>query len=242
MSDSDNKSIDVLGIKPIGDAVLKVTEGSINGASAFLSRICLPAAEEFGLLLRDKISGWRAKNAVEIANKAQLLLEKHLREIFLLAHPKIVYSTIEHGSWTESDLMQNLWAGLLASACSKDGKDESNLIMINILSQLTTSQGVLIEHICKSVKVFESSAGWIQSNGLRMEAKDIVVIMGLTDLHQIDRELDHLRSLSLIERGFEPMTTIADLTPTPLCLQFYVRCKGHRGSPLDYFSAKQQLA
>jgi hypothetical protein len=240
MPDSDNKSIDVLGIKPIGDSVLKVTEGSVEGASAFLSRICLPAAEEFGLLLRDKVSMWRAKNAVEITTKAQQLLEKQVGEIVLHAHPRIVYSAIAHGSWADSDYMQNLWAGLLASSCSTDGKDESNLILINILSQLTSSQGALIGHICKSVEVFKSSGGWIQSYPFHMDAKAIVGVMGFADLHQVDRELDHLKSLSLIGGGFHPMTTIADLTPTALCLQLYVRCQGYIGSPIDYFDAKPQ--
>lgn len=46
----DNKSLDVLGVKPIADSVNTVTKGTVDGASAFLSRICLPAAEEFGLL------------------------------------------------------------------------------------------------------------------------------------------------------------------------------------------------
>ncbi len=67
----DNKSLDILGIKPIADSVNTVTKGTVDGASAFLSRICLPAAEEFGLLLRDKVSAWRSNNAIAIAHKAK---------------------------------------------------------------------------------------------------------------------------------------------------------------------------
>lgn len=32
-----------------------LAQGAVDGAGAFLGRICLPAAEEFGLLLRDKV-------------------------------------------------------------------------------------------------------------------------------------------------------------------------------------------
>jgi hypothetical protein len=53
----ENKSLDILGIKPIGNAIESLTDGFVSGASAFLSRICLPAAEEFGLLLRDRRRG-----------------------------------------------------------------------------------------------------------------------------------------------------------------------------------------
>ena len=43
---SDDKSLDILGIKPVADSVNRLTRAAVDGASAFLSRICLPAAEE----------------------------------------------------------------------------------------------------------------------------------------------------------------------------------------------------
>ena len=233
----ENKSLDVLGLKPVADSVNTITKGTVDGASAFLSRICLPAAEEFGLLLKDRVSAWRAKNAVEIANKAQLLLEKQAGSLVLSAHPRIIYSTIENGSWAEDDFMQSFWAGLLASSCTSDGKDESNLILINILSQLTTSQVKLIEHVCQTVKTFKTPAGWIHADCCYMEADDLIGITGITDFHQLDRELDHLRSIELIRGGFDPNSTLADVTPKPLCLQLFVRSQGYVGSPIDYFGA-----
>ena len=71
MSDKDQQSFDILGIKPVGEAVNTIVKGSVEGTSAFLSRICLPAAEEFGLLLQDKISHWRTQNLIRIAEKAE---------------------------------------------------------------------------------------------------------------------------------------------------------------------------
>lgn len=233
----DNKSLDVLGIKPVADSINTVTKGTVDGASAFLSRICLPAAEEFGLLLKDKISAWRAENAVDIANRAKKLLEQQVREIVVSAHPRIVYSTIENGSWAEDDLMKDFWSGLLASSCTQDGKDESNLIFIGLLSQLTSNQAKLIKHICELVEVCKSPGGWIASNDLEMEASDLSRVMDITDIHQIDRELDHLRGLELIKNGFHPNHTKAEVSPTPLCLQLYVRSQGYVDSPIEYFGA-----
>lgn len=235
----DKKSLDILGIKPISDSISKVTQGSIDGASAFLSRICLPAAEEFGLLLRDKVSAWRSNNAIKITQKAQKIIENNLTQIVLHAHPRIVYSALEHGSWADNDFMQNLWAGLISSSCTPDGKDESNLIFINLLSQLTSSQGALINYICNNSNILASPAGWIQvGSSLILDIEKLLSITSLSDLHQLDRELDHLRSLELITAGFNPIDTNADVTPTPFCLQFYVRCQGYVGSPLDYFNVK----
>lgn len=56
-NDPRQHGLDVLGIKPVAEAVNTVTKGTVEGASAFLSRICLPAAEEFGFLLQDKVRG-----------------------------------------------------------------------------------------------------------------------------------------------------------------------------------------
>ncbi|WP_052380151.1 MULTISPECIES: hypothetical protein [unclassified Pseudoalteromonas] len=233
----ENKSLDILGVKPIADSVNTVTTGSVKGASAFLSRICLPAAEEFGLLLKDKVSSWRANNAVQITNKAQALLEKQVGNVSLNAHPRIVYSTIESGSWAEDDFMQNLWAGLLASSCTEKGKDESNLILVNLLSQITTSQCKLLDYACSNCKVFKSEAGWIGALGNSMELSELIEIMDIQDVHQIDRELDHLRALELISGGFQIDHTIAKVKPMALGLHLYVRGQGYVGEPNSYFDA-----
>lgn len=237
----EDKSVDLLGVKPIAKSVEKVTEGAIDGAEAFLSRICLPAAEEFGLLLRDKVSNWRAQNSIKIIQKSQLLLDDRLSEVVLHAHPRIVYDALEKGSWAEDDHMQKLWSGLLASSCSEDGKDESNLIFINILAQLTSSQGALINYACSNASKHATAAGWINCDEvLIVKINELERIMGIADFHQLDRELDHLRSLDLIFEGFVPEHTDANIAPTALCLQLFVRCQGYVGSPLDYFGIEKE--
>ncbi|MCL1047760.1 hypothetical protein L2737_20885 [Shewanella electrodiphila] len=233
----ENKSIDILGVKPIADSINTVTEGTVNGASAFLGCICLPAAEEFGLLLKDKVSSWRARNAITIANKAEKLLELQGGYKELSAHPRIIHSTIENGSWAEEKVMQGLWAGILASSCTKEGGGESNLILINLLTQLTTSQVKLLNHICEQSKVFQTEEGWIAAQTFKMEVEELTLVMNTMDLQQIDRELDHLRSLELIKTGFSSDSLIADVTPMPLSLHMYVKGKGFNGNPCEFFGA-----
>src|SRR3712207_2050808 len=117
-----NKGADPLGLRPFGEATKIVAQGVIDGAGAFLGRICLPAAEEFGLLLRDKVSGWRAKNTAAIAAAAKSMVEDCDASTNKQAHPRIVGKVIEHGSWEDDESVQMMWAGLLASSCTADGK------------------------------------------------------------------------------------------------------------------------
>ena len=241
MSEGSN-SLDLLGIEPIAESAKIITKGGVDGASALLSRICLPVAKEIGLLFADHVKAWRAEHAIKIANKAQALLEKQ-SENSVTAHPRIIYLTFEKGSLSEDDLVQDFWAGLLASSCTPDGKDESNLLFINLLAQLTTNQVKLINHIGETATVFKSPGGWIHADELIIEANYLQEITGINDLHQLDRELDHLRSLELISEGFHPdSSSLANVTPSSLCLQLYVRSQGYVGSPIDYFGATEKSA
>jgi hypothetical protein len=235
-----NNSLDVFGLQPISDSVKVITQGTVDGASSFLGCICLPAAEEFGLFLRDKVSSWRANNAVKITDKAQKILEKKANGLVLSAHPRIIYTTIENGSWAEDDFMQNFWAGILASACTPDGKDESNIIFMNFLSQITTNQAKIIDHICKNAKTYKGRNGLIFCDAFEMEADELLEISGIKDIHQLDRELDHLRGLELIFEGLAHNNLKANVTPQSLCLQFYARTQGYIGSPIDFFGAVEK--
>ena len=235
-----NKSLDVLGIKPIANAVESVTTGAVSGASAFLSRICLPAAEEFGLLLRDRVSAWRAKNAAVIVNEAERLVSENVADAPLHAHPRIVADVIELGSWSDTEEVQQMWAGLLASACSPDGRDDSNLMFLNVLSTLTVAQTRIFDAICKKCVKKASPGGWIISDRQSMTLDEIRSIAGLTDAHRIDLEILHLRAVSLLvsDAGFHDKDNEADVTPTAFALQMFVRCQGSASDPITFYGVQ----
>ncbi|NQU66918.1 MAG: hypothetical protein HQ510_03145 [Candidatus Marinimicrobia bacterium] len=96
---------------PYEEAITVLAKGSIDGAGAFLKAICLPAADEFGLLVKDRVIYWRAQNAIKIAMKAKRLL-KDIDISNQSAPPRIVMEIIEKGSWNSEDYIQNCWAGL----------------------------------------------------------------------------------------------------------------------------------
>jgi hypothetical protein len=240
MEEKDSKSLDILGIKPIGDSVNTIVKGTVEGAAAFLSRICLPAAEEFGLLLKDKVSAWRAQNLIKVTEKAERKLRDSPNPEKRHTHPRILSLTIENSSWVDSDEVQEMWAGLLASSCTEEGKDESNLIFINLLSQLTTSEVKIVNYCCEHAEKYTGVAGWIGAKSFPASIDELQNITGITDVHRLDRELDHLRSLELLDinSGFVAHSTDANLSPSTLALNLYVRCQGSLQSPPDFFRFK----
>ncbi|HVG17896.1 MAG TPA: Abi-alpha family protein [Blastocatellia bacterium] len=240
MANDKSKSLDILGIKPVADSVNRLTRAAVEGAAAFLSRICLPAAEELGLLFRDKVANWRARNAVLIVDRAREKLDAKSADTSTLhAHPRIVGQIIEAGSWSETDEIQDMWGGLLASSCSEDGRDDSNLIFANLLGQLTSLQAQVINYACENATKSVSQFGLIYARALKIDETELKRITGTDDIHRIDRELDFLRALELIDHGFNLESSIADITPTALALQLYMRCKGHRGTPLTFYGLQQ---
>ncbi len=237
----DSRSRDLLGIKPVADSIKIVTQGMIDGASAFLGRICLPAAQEFGLLLRDRVSNWRELNKVKILQKAEEKLNIQSSTEGKHAHPRLIAAILNDGSWEAKEEVQDMWAGLLASACTSNGDDESNLIFISILAQLTSLQAHVVNYACENATKILSAAGWITTaSEVRVSLEQLQALTSCADFHRLDRELDQLRNLGLIGYGaigggFSSDSTDADITPTSLALQMYVRCKGSNGDPSTYF-------
>ena len=259
MNDDGGESLDLLGLKPISDSVKIVVETSAMEASKFLNAICFPAAEEFGYLLRDKVSWWRINNVSNTTIKAKNNFNINYDEFDLTASPRIVNSILKNSSWIDNDKIQDMWAGLLVSSCSKSGKDESNLIFINLLSQLTSSEVRILDYICNNSEKKISIHNIIYANFLSISLRDLQEISDVVGIHNLDREIDHLRSLGLVLGGFPaiPKDAInafkrpsdivsktsedfeADISPSALALNMYVRCNGSLQAPIEFFGLKK---
>jgi hypothetical protein len=240
MSTDENKSLDVLGLRPVASAIDKTTESSLAGAGAFLSRICLPAAEEFGLLLKDRVSHWRAKNAAKIVAEAEALTKGRMEPIEV--HPRIAWEVVEKGSWADDDVIRSMWAGLLASSCT-DRKDDSNILFVSLLDRLTSVQVRIVRYACESAPKFVSKVGLPIAERISIPLDQLTKITGIADVHRLDRELDSLRSMEFIGDnlsggGFSPDSTVAEIHLTALALHLYIRAHGFSGSPVEYWNLK----
>nr|WP_298659746.1 hypothetical protein [uncultured Flavobacterium sp.] len=125
---NENKELDIFGIKPIGDAINTSVTKSFEGIEGFLKRVCAPALEEVGLLLKDQVRQWRLNNILQILQKAQGKVEFRDEQLQIKAHPRVALSIIENGSLSDNDEVQELWAGLFVSACTCKSSAKSGLI------------------------------------------------------------------------------------------------------------------
>lgn len=245
MSEEKDKSLDIFGIKPASKSVEKVTDGVVDGARAFLGRICLPAAEEFGLLLQDHVRSWRATKAASLAQKAEQKVVLYHGNADIKVHPRIAHSIFEEGSWAEDETIHNMWAGLLASGCDETGLDDSNVIFIAILKQLTSLQVRVLRFAVENSNKYVSVGGWPYADRINYSLEQLKDISQTEDVSRIDRELDYLRSMELIGStlgggGFNPDNDTAEITPTGLALHLYVRGEGFIGTPTDYWALEKK--
>lgn len=234
-----DSSLDILGVKPVADAINTVTEASVKSGFGFLRLICRPAAEEYGLLLQDNVKMWRVTNAARLATKAEAKFKKMGYSSSLRANPRLVSKILEEGSWIEDDDLQELWAGLLASSCSFDGKDDSNLVFIHLLSQLSQLQVKIIDYAIHNCPKQMISGGHVCFGSNHMNQKEIEEAFNNVDLSRLRREVAHLNTLDLThytlsyEDGIDEV--FLNLVPDTLGIHLFVRCQGSLLSPEDYF-------
>lgn len=210
-------------------------------ALAFLSRICPPAAKDVRSLLCGGLSNYRALSAVKIALKAEELFASGPDADKMRAPSSLVVRILEDGSWADEEWILHLWAGLLATSCTKDENDEPNHSFVDLFSQLAATHVHVLGVACKGATKVISEDGSVSAQPLVCAREEIIKITGWHDLSRIERDLEHMTDLGLLERcvkssSFAPLEE-AHITPSSLALQLYARCNGHRGAPGDFYSA-----
>lgn len=206
---------------------------------SFLHRISPDTSSPASRLLHEELSNYRLENAVEIALKAERMLGAAVEADHLRALPEVVMRIIEAGSWSSDDKwMLQFWAGLLAASCSSTGDDESTLAFVDLLGQLKALHMRILSAACsKSTKI--TSSGTLNSRPLKWKAADLIKYSGSGDLIKLDRELNYMTDIGVIapreKSAFFQQMTDTTIAPTPLGLQLYARCNGHRGTPQNFY-------
>jgi len=207
-------------------------EFRVAEALAFLRRISPDVEEDARRLFREGLSNYRVESALEIAARAEKLLGSAPDAAKMRARADLVLRILEDGSWAESESIQQMWAGLLATACTPEGNDDSNLVFANLLSQLTPIHVRMLATACaKGVRGF-SGIGRISPRAFACTPEEMMKVTGSREMLKLDWDLEHLSDLGLLEKRikssrFTPIED-ANIAPTPLGQHLYARCSGHR--------------
>ncbi|MBO9699940.1 MAG: DUF4393 domain-containing protein [Sporocytophaga sp.] len=251
MSNNDNSKpliSDIFGAAAYGEALKIVTEESIKGTFSFISKICSPAAEEFGLYFADNIRVWRLNNIIKIIEKSKGKLEFVDNKLQLKAHPRVVMDIIDKGSWQENTELQDMWAGLLASSCQKESENDDNIIYTTILNQLTSTEVKILNYFTVNSAKLATAEGIVKTKeGLIISAEEFSKIVGTDNFEKLNVGINHLKSLQLIETGFglasgffkdgdKSQGLKVGLKLSPLAIILYVKCQGYNGLARDFFS------
>jgi hypothetical protein len=231
-----------LSMAPYEKAADTATKGAVDAASAFLSKVCMPGLEEAGGMIRDRMSYYRQCQALKLAQKWEAKM-KELGTEGNHAPPRLIETGLERGSLVDSEELCDMWAGLLASSCTADGVDDSNILFMSLLDQLTIVEAKILAYACEHALMKVTPDGLPFALELDVDLGTLMGFTGVDDLHRLDRELDHLRALDLLRGGgfdlseWTVNTTpkVAHLTPSTLAMHLYVRCQGSLASPTEYF-------
>ncbi|MGD0732887.1 MAG: hypothetical protein ABR956_16600 [Terracidiphilus sp.] len=216
-------------------------EGMVRNAEAraFLSRICPNAEKEVLHIFSGGVGHDRVASAVELVLKAENLLGSALDAGEMRAAPRLVAQIVEDGSRAEEDWVLQFWGGLLASCCTVDSEDESNAAYINLLDELAATHVRIFMNACMRATKFVGEGGRVCAEPLISTMDEIVKISESRQMLKIERDLDHLAALGLVEKTVWPPSFLlaeeANLTPTSLGLEFNARCSGHRGDARDFY-------
>lgn len=146
----DNLQVkDISGVEPVAEATKHVTEKTIEGVCSFLNLVFTPGLQEVGFMIKDKIRAWRLENVLRVIDKAKGKLDFDGENLQIQANARVGLSIIDECSKVDDEELQNLWAGLFASSCSEDGKDDSNIIFVDILKRLSSVEARVLAYACE---------------------------------------------------------------------------------------------
>ena len=236
---------DVFGIKPIGEAGLLTTKAAIDGVSSFLNVVCKPGLEELGFLIKDRVRQWRLNNILRVLEKAKGKLSFDGNELNLYANPRVGLSIMEYCSDVDNEELQDYWAGLFASSCTPEGRDDSNMVFVDLLRRMSSTEARLIDFACKNCKKILYPNGLILADSLTVSFDNLVSITEIKDIYRLDSELDHLRSIELLLQGSlfaagggftaSDEHLDANLTPSPLALHLFYKTHSTGITPIDFW-------
>lgn len=234
---------DIFGIKPIGETAQQVTQVAIDGAKSFLEAVCKPGLEEMGIMIKDNVRIWRLNNIIRMLDKAKGRMCFDGQDLNLCANARVGLSIMECCSEVDDEGLQELWAGLFVSSCTSDGRDDSNMIFVDLLRRMSSVEARIVDYACQHCEKKLYPNQLIMADEFVVSYSQLIQISKIDDRYRLDSELDHMRSIELLMvgglfgTGFSALddTLDADITPSALALNLYYKTHSSGMSPIEFW-------
>ncbi|HEV2133245.1 MAG TPA: PilZ domain-containing protein [Terracidiphilus sp.] len=202
-------------------------------ALAFLFRIS-PCAEAQILQFIGEISVERAEHVIEVALQAEEL-ETARKPMPVDISPILLLRILDFGSRSSDARTQQCWAGILASSCLAETPDDATGRFVLMLSKLDRDHIGILTAACTRAMNSGWQEGFVFSSVLYCNLHEISTITGIRNPVAIERNLNHLHQLGLLEKTIRPLGCAeldeVNITPTSFGLQLYARCCGDSEMP-----------
>ncbi len=128
----------------VGKTMSNDFSDAVNKAADLVHRLTGPMCDDIGAMISDKMKPYRAKNLVNTLRKT----ERILREAGLPANAvptRLLFPIAEASSIEDNDTLQDMWAGLLATASQET--DSVSPSFIETLKQMTPDDARYIDKV-----------------------------------------------------------------------------------------------
>ena len=215
-------------------------------ALSFVVHISPAAEADMIQIITNRMSVERAARAIEISLKAEEIAAGHPGPLRSDVPSHLVLSILEDGSKVEEEQTRRMWAELLASSCHQGADDELNLTYAGLLSKIDAVQMRIFDASCRLAMRVGWEPGLKFHQDLHCSAEDIKKITQIQNLMGIERDLNHLFELGLLEPTDRPILCQqieqVNMAPKLLALRLYALCKGQPGPPESLQGATLQRA
>ncbi|MET4296197.1 hypothetical protein ABIB06_004443 [Bradyrhizobium sp. LB8.2] len=123
----------------------------VGRAGTFLNGVFSPAARELGHLFGEQMRFWRFQNGVRILEKAQAIVEERglkPEQIKALGFGEGLLM-LEAASLEEDDVVQDMWARLMANAVDPETATKPEKVYVEILKALSSREVLFLELLWK---------------------------------------------------------------------------------------------
>lgn len=221
-----------------------------------VQRLAGPMADELGQMLGDKVRVYRVKNWINTVQKTGRLL----REARLSANavpPRLLLPIIESSSVEDNDSLQDLWAGLLATASQET--DAVSPSFIETLKQLTPAEARYIDELYRSADDFRRarpsaecpidprkfSEHWGAPAGVSAETFERLGLIQRDYNVKLDTRGARRRSFSTIDDAYDAIENIEPeiqyrFVFTKYAFAFLDACHGPGPQPVDEAEAREE--